>query len=1106
MAVIINSGWTVYGNWYAAGYNYNQLNAWGLNSYGQLGTSNQINYSSPVQVGTSQLWSNVTCGYRHTLALQSPGTLWSWGSNSQGQLGVNTSLGYQPNSPVPVLAPTVPLVAQWASLGQQLGPTYSLSIQSNGTLWAWGNNSNGQLGLNTTVGVSSPVQVGALSTWTQTSCGDINAAAIQSNGTLWTWGANAYGQLGNNTSGAGTNQSSPIQVGALSTWTQVAGGFQFQLAIQSNGTLWAWGNNRFGELAQNNTLTYSSPVQVFVATTGVWKTIGKIFGFSQIAIQSNGTLWAWGSNSYGSLGLNTLIAYSSPIQIGALSSWTQVACGYAHTLAIQTNGTLWSWGYNALGQLGLSDLTNRSSPVQVGALSIWTKAACGGYHIGAIQSNGTLWAWGNNAFGQLGQGNTTNYSSPVQVGTLSVWTQIACGYYSTAGIQSNGTLWAWGNNSYGQLGTSNQINYSSPVQVGTLSTWSQVSAGWSQVSAGAGFTTAIQSNGTLWAWGVNSYGQLGQGNITNYSSPVQVGALSVWAQVTAGSATAAIQSNGTLWAWGYNGYGQLGTSNTTNYSSPVQVGTLSTWYQVTMQQWNIGAILQSSGTLYASGLNTFGSLGNNSTTGQSSPVAILSPSPGPWNKIVAAYDTTIAIQNNGTLWSCGYNLYGQLGLNTTTVSISTFVQVGSLSAWTQIAGARYHMLAIQSNGTLWAWGSNSYGQLGLNTSTNYSSPVQVGVLSTWTKVACGYVSSLGIQSNGTLWTWGYNLYGQLGLSDTTTRSSPVQVGALSTWTQVAGGNYYTLALQNPGILYAWGYNFSGQLGLNTSTTPYYSPLQVLSPFQGTWIQISTNGTSKSSAAIISPGTLWMWGQNTSGQLGNNSTTNQSSPIQVGALSTWSQVSSSGAYTTAIQNNGTLWSWGQNASGQLGLNTTTGISSPVQVGSLSTWTQVTTGTSTSTLAIQTPGTLWAWGSNNLGQLGTSNTTNYSSPVQIGVLNTWTQISSGDYNGLAIQSNGTLWSWGSNSFGQLGVNTAGANGVSSPVQVGALSTWTQVRYGFPNYIIALQSNGTLWGWGNNTYGNLGNNTTTNYSSPIQIGALSTWTQIACGYYNSSGINYT
>jgi alpha-tubulin suppressor-like RCC1 family protein len=1096
MAVIINSGWTVAGNWYAAGYNYNQLNAWGLNSYGQLGTSNQINYSSPVQVGTSQLWTNIALGLSYSLALQSPGTLWSWGSNSWGQLGVNTSLGYQTSSPVQVQAPNVPLVAQWASLGQQPSGSYSSGIQTNGTLWSWGLNSNGQLGLNTTVGVSSPVQVGALSAWTQVTGGSFFQLAIQSPGTLWAWGAGANGQLGQSNT---TNYSSPVQVGALSAWTQISAGALHSTAIQSPGTLWSWGYNGFGQLGLNTTTGTSSPIQVIVAVTGVWKTIGKTGGSSQIAIQSNGTLWTWGLNSNGQLGLNTTVAVSSPVQVGALSTWTQVAGGSNFQLAIQSNGTLWSWGYNVNGGLGLNTTVAVSSPVQVGVLSAWTRIACGYRYTLALQSNGTLWSWGAGANGQLGQSNTTNYSSPVQVGALSAWTQISAGALHSTAIQSPGTLWSWGYNGFGELGLNTTTGTSSPIQVGTLSVWTQVACGYYH-------SMAVQSNGTLWAWGLNSQGQLGLNTTVGVSSPIQIGALSTWTQITCGYySTAGIQSNGTLWAWGNNSYGQLGLNDLTNRSSPVQVGALSSWYQVAMQQWNIGAILQSSGTLYASGLNTFGSLGNNSTTSQSSPVTILSPGSGSWNKISSANSYTMAIQSNGTLWGVGINSFGQLGLNTT-ASCSLLAQVGALSTWTQISCGYAHSLSIQSNGTLWTWGSNSYGQLGLNTSTNYSSPVQIGALSTWTQVACGYYHSMAVQTNGTLWTWGSNSSGQLGVGSAGTNIlSPVQVGALSVWTKISGGYYTSTTIQSNGTLWSWGSNGNGQLGVNTSTN-YSSPVQILSSKQGTWIQISTTGNSRSSAAIISPGTLWMWGANSYGQLGNNSTTNQSSPIQVGALSAWSQVSSGFGFTTAIQNNGTLWAWGYNPYGNLAQNNTQPYSSPVQVGTSSTWSQVSTGLVYSTLAIQTPGTLWAWGYNPLGQLGTSNTINYSSPVQIGVLNTWTQISCGDANAAAIQSNGTLWTWGNNSWGQLGVNTAGANGVSSPVQVGALSTWTQVQCGNDYYTIALQSNGTLWGWGNNTYGVLGLNTTTNYSSPVQIGALSTWTQVACGYLNSAGIYYT
>ena len=357
--------------------------------------------------------------------------------------------------------------------------------------------------------------------------------------------------------------------------------------------------------------------------------------------------------------------------------------------------------------------TNQLAPAQQPAYSTWTSIVMGGqystdssYWSVAIQSNGTLWAWGINSWGGIGLNTTTNYNYPVQVGALNNWAQIACGMSDTLAIQSNGTLWAWGNNSYGQLGTINQTHYSSPVQVGALSTWKKISSGWSH-------SAAIQTNGTLWTWGYNGYGALGTGNITNYSSPVQVGALSVWTQITCGNYyTAALQSNGTLWAWGLNQQGQLGLGNQTNYSSPIQVGNLSTWTQV-----------------------------------------------------VAGSSSTMSIQSNGTLWACGYNFYGNLGLNTSTSKYSSPVQVGTLSTWSQISCGYSFVIALQTPGTLWTWGNNQYGRLGLNTLTNgYSSPVQVGALSVWTKISCGYITAAAIQTPGTLYTWGNNSFGQLGLT------------------------------------------------------------------------------------------------------------------------------------------------------------------------------------------------------------------------------------------------------------------------------------------------------------------------------------------------------
>ena len=348
------------------------------------------------------------------------------------------------------------------------------------------------------------------------------------NNGLWAWGNNNFGQLGINNQ---TNYSSPITVGAESYWTQVSCGYKYTLSIQNNGTLWAWGDDGgYGALGLNTTTTYSSPVQV--GTLSLWESIFcKAGGSSTFAIQNNGTLWAWGDNNYGQLGLGDTINRSSPTQVGDLNTWTTVANGSNYTLAIQNNGTLWGWGLNNFGQLGNNSNSTQSSPVQIGTLSIWASvsaegsAALTGSSL-AIQSNGTLWSWGRNASGQLGLNTNSTYSSPVQVGTLSDWAQVLV-YNNVIARKTNGTLWAWGANSQGQLGLNTTVGVSSPVQVGSLSSWAQISNSFNT-------SCGIQNNGTLWAWGNNNFGQLGIDTTTNYSSPVQVGTLNNWNFVACG--------------------------------------------------------------------------------------------------------------------------------------------------------------------------------------------------------------------------------------------------------------------------------------------------------------------------------------------------------------------------------------------------------------------------------------------------------------------------------------------------------------------------------------------------------------------------------------------
>ena len=348
---------------------------------------------------------------------------------------------------------------------------------------------------------------------------------------LYSWGNQENGRLGEPPGNYNYKRSSPLQVGALTTWSENTSGYGHNLAIKSDGTLWAWGKNNNGQLGLGNTTNYSSPKQIGALTT--WSKIAAGPGggsdFS-LAIKTDGTMWSWGSNYFGGLGLGNVADRSSPVQVGALTDWSKIAAGNLHTIAVKTDGTLWSWGRNSDGQLGDGTTTYRSSPVQVGALTTWSKIESGEGHNLAIKTDGTLWSWGKNSYGQLGDGDVgygNHKSSPVQIGALTTWDKMSCGSTFSLAIKTNNTLWSWGQNNNGKLGDGTTTYRSSPVQVGALTTWSKI-------ESGEGHNLAIKTDGTLWSWGLNSDGQLGDGTTTYRSSPVQVGGETTWDKISPG--------------------------------------------------------------------------------------------------------------------------------------------------------------------------------------------------------------------------------------------------------------------------------------------------------------------------------------------------------------------------------------------------------------------------------------------------------------------------------------------------------------------------------------------------------------------------------------------
>jgi len=358
--------------------------------------------------------------------------------------------------------------------GQFSGLGNSTSVFSGQELYAWGSNYSGQLGINNLVKQSSPVQVGSLTNWSTMGLGREHTAAVKTDGTLWTWGKNTdYGQLGLNDK---IDRSSPVQVGALTTWSSATCGRGFTLAIKTDGTLWAWGRNGSGQLGNDTGVTTSSPVQVGSDT---WSQV-EAAQVATLAITTSGELYSSGYGGQGVLGRNTTGGSLGFIQVGALTNWSFINAGDYFCHAVKTDGTLWSWGSGGNGELGHNNQTSLSSPVQVGALTNWSITA--GYEdsAGAVKTNGTLWTWGKNNVGQLGQGTASPFvqvSSPVQVGSLTTWQKIVMGREHTLATKTDGTLWGWGSGGDGCTGLNNSTNYSSPVQVGSETSWTSVFAG-----------------------------------------------------------------------------------------------------------------------------------------------------------------------------------------------------------------------------------------------------------------------------------------------------------------------------------------------------------------------------------------------------------------------------------------------------------------------------------------------------------------------------------------------------------------------------------------------------------------------------------------------------
>lgn len=740
---------------------------------------------------------------------------------------------------------------------------------------------------------SDPAQL-STKTYVDASPGSGFSLFLRSDKKLCVCGLNNYGQLGDGT----TIPSVPGQTPVWSKIKQLGeGNYRYvsaslsSYAIREDGKLFAWGQNDKGQLGVGNLVDSNVPMQV---TEFNWLVVSAGANYF-LAIRDDGKLFACGENDSGQLGDGAVVfpgtpsPRSSPVQIGS-DTWISVSAGENHSLAIRNDGKLFAWGGNLYGQLGIgSRYGEYSSPIKISD-DRWIAVSAGNDHSLALREDGKVFAWGRNFYGQIGDGKTSSGSfnndkySPFLVAENMV--AIGAGYNCSFAIKDDGRLFAWGNNSDGLLGlgfddrSSYRAVVSSPTAVGEDSDWVAI-----RTNAISSHALALKSpqqsstlpsilsnpiSGSLFGWGYNRYGQVGDGTAqpnnnqwTDRTSPVQINSTNNWKSVSAGQGHAlAIRDDDRLFAWGDNSNDALGMGDGSGIGgphrvSPTEVSGGGLWKDAIGGEHYSFALNQEN-KLFGWGDNKHGQLGNGRYQSQLyGDPPIKEPTQSStysWKQIATSQGSqtddmigwgqsfSMGIRDDGKLFAWGFNghYFGDETLRTTYSRLMSPAQVGD-DDWFALSCGMEHTLGIRSDGKLFAWGSNKSGQLGCGAviysgytgrSSFRSTPSQI-TNHTWIAVSAGQEHSLALRSDGKLFAWGRNGSGQVGDGTIALKNYPIQITEY-TWIAVAAGHFHSLAIRDDGKLFAWGENNKGQLGLGDKIDRLF-PTQV-----GTdnWLAIS----------------------------------------------------------------------------------------------------------------------------------------------------------------------------------------------------------------------------------------------------------------------------
>jgi alpha-tubulin suppressor-like RCC1 family protein len=1006
-------------------------------------------------------------GGTHVVLAKPDGTVWAWGANSYGQLGDGTTTQRRE----PTLAPTLTGVTAIAS-----GYYHSLALRSDGTVWAWGRNSYGQLGDGTSTHRYTPIAVPGLVGITAIAAGDYHSLALASNGSIWAWGRNTNGQLGNGTT---TQSTVPIELAAPFPATAIGAGASHSAAVKSDGTAWAWGINSNGQLGDGSTTQRLTPVQM----TGITGASAIAGGASHTLVLAGGAVKATGYNGYSALGDGTTTQRTTAVASGTLTGVVEIVAGGNHSMARTSAGVVWAWGQNSSGQIGDGTTSTRNTPTLISALSDIAVIGAGSNFSLAVSTTGVVWTWGGNSSSQLGDGTTVNRLTPIAISDINYQWKVATPTFSVSagGYSADQTV------VIADVTPGAEIHYTTDGDDPTES--DPIIASGASVTVDSTMTLKARA----WKAGLPPSNIAAATYTMTVATPTTTPSGGTY--TTPQTVTVATTTTGVTLR--YTTDNTTPTSSSLVYTAPLQFANTTTlkvigfragWTQSSMRtstyQMNFGTLAapvispaagsyNGSVTVTISALagatiryTTTGSNPNTSSPIYTGPIVVsatqtikaiayhpnytqspitthaytivvdapvFTPGAGayPGSQLITVSSATAgattrftldgrdptdsdpSIASGATLVIGNYTLKAvakKTGATTSSITSATYTTTSALTS-PQVDGGVYRTLLVRPDGVPFSWGATT------GAGGNSTVPLQPTALTGVVAAAAGENHSLAVTSDGSVWVWGWNSYGQLGDGTTSQRTLPVKLTTISNVAKVSANDGFSVALKNDGTVWAWGLNSSGQLGDGT-TTNRLTPVAVSNLTNVVGIAAGQDFV----IAVKSNGQVWSWGDNDTGQLGDGTTTRRTTPVQVSGLNNAVAVTAGFAYAMALRNDGTIRSWGDNWGGQLGDGTSTQSHVPVTVVTINDAVAIASGTAHS-MALRSNGTLWTWGSQNggggLGRIADSNSERV--PGQVLGLSSLAAIGAGVNQGLAITTNGIVWAWGGNDYGQLGDGT-------------------------------------------------------------------------------------